>query len=1291
MTDAETRRALRRVLYHRLHWLWPVVYSSPLRTALVVVWRILLFAWLLFALMVLGLRFLVLPNVGIYHGQIEQTLSQAIGQPVSIGNIEARWQGLNPDLVLDNVVVADRQGAPAFSLEQVETVLSWSSLWRGKITLALLAFERPVLHVRRETNGRITVAGINAEGESDPAFAQWVLDQKRIRIRNATVLWEDRLRGAPPLALEDLQFGLDNKGRSHRFGLSAAPPPELAARIDIRGEINGDLGEAIEHLSGRIFVELDYADLAGWRTWVDYPIYLPQGHGAMRLWGDLAEGQGKLTADLSLEDLRVRLGRKVPELALDSLRGRLEGRYRENDWALAGSKVELLAADGTRVAPTDFHTEWKQDGQSGRISGSVGASFLDFAVLGKLAAYMPLDPHSRELLERHHPQGRISELRASWNRLGDDLERYALKANFSDLGLLAGGYFPGAKGLSGIVEFTEKGGSLSLDAGRSGISLPAVFPEPDIAFDLLRGRANWKVAGEVVDVKLERLQFEGADAAGTASGSYRHTGDGPGVIDLAASISRAEGSAVWRYMPHAVSAAARDWVRHGIVAGHAHDGKMVLKGNLADFPFRDASKGKFLITAKATGAKVDYVPGWPVIEQIDGEMSFGAGMRIVSDKANILGARLSGVVVEIPDFEAQDEILIVRGEASGPTGEFLRFIEQTPISEKIDNFTKGVTATGNGKLDLALDIPLQRPLETRLRGDYRIQNNQIRLFAGMPPMTQVNGKLALTEASISAPEISGRAFGGPFKVSIKSLDDRVTVRAGGTANVVELAEQFGLPVRDRLAGSATWKSGINIYRRKADFVIDSDLVGVSSRLPEPLAKNAASPLALRVERTVAEAGRQQFQVTLGNVLQGIFIKREDAVERAVLVLGDGDMRVPDKGVAVRIAVPRFDADAWREALEEKGAGGRAGGNVPAVDVVSIKTPSLRLLGRDYTQVDTELRPRDDGWQIAVNMQEAAGDLFWRQAGEGLLEGRLRRLVVQPAADTPGVNPTLVNSLPALSLTVDDFRIGEKALGQLELRARNEKGAWQLDTLSIRNPDGSLSGKALWVNTAGRNHTRLDFELKASDVGKLLTRLGYVDAVRRGTATLTGDLRWDGPLTGIHYPSLTGQMAVSAENGQFNKLEPGVGRLLGLISLQSLPRRLTLDFRDIFSEGLAFDSIAGKTVVTSGVMRTSEPLRINSPAAQIEIQGEADLKNETQDLQVLVRPQISSVAAIGAATLINPIVGAAALVASTVLQNPLGRIFSYRYHISGSWADPMVERVGQSVDEPSPRPIEGFRP
>ena len=303
---------VRAAAYHRLHWLWPILAKPAVARGLRWAGWLVFAAWLAFTVLVLALRFVVLPKVADYREDIERAASKAVGQPVSIGRIEARWQGLNPDLVLDDVVVADRQGMPAFSLARVEGVMSWQTLWRLRPTLKLLAFDGPVLHVRREINGKLTVAGMDAEGEGDPAFAEWVLEQKRIRIHDATIVWEDRLRKAPPLILEDLQFALDNSGRRHRFGLSAAPPAHLAARIDIRGEVRGELGDALDHLTGKLFVELDYADLAGWRAWVDYPVPLPQGRGALRVWGDLDEGAGKVTADVALEELRIRLGASCP-------------------------------------------------------------------------------------------------------------------------------------------------------------------------------------------------------------------------------------------------------------------------------------------------------------------------------------------------------------------------------------------------------------------------------------------------------------------------------------------------------------------------------------------------------------------------------------------------------------------------------------------------------------------------------------------------------------------------------------------------------------------------------------------------------------------------------------------------------------------------------------------------------------------------------------------------------------------------------------------------------------------
>lgn len=1238
-----------------------------------------LLAWLAFVVLVLALRYAVLPKIADYRAEIEQAVSRSVGLPVRLGSLAARWHGLNPDLILDAVVVADRAGVAAFTLSRVEAVLSWQSLLRGRPILDLLVFERPVLNVRRELDGRITVAGIAAEGESDPAFAEWVLEQKRIRIRNATVVWEDRQRAAPPLVLEDLHFGLDNSGRRHRFGLSAAPPSELAARVELRGEIHGDFGEAIERLSGKLFVELDYADLAGWHPWLDYPVHLPQGRGALRVWGDLDDGAGKVTADLALEDLRLRVGKTLPELDLASLRGRLEGRYKADEWSLAGRKLELQTIDGLRVAPSDFQLTWRRDPRTDTVNGEATASFLDLDALAHLASYMPLDPHSRDLLTRHRPQGRVSDLKASWTLAGETLKRYSLKAAFRQLGLLADGYFPGGGGLSGSIDVNEKSGVLLVDSAESHLSLPAVFPEPDIHLDQLRVRASWSNGNEGSDVRLEKLDFAGSDAAGSLAGRYRYNGEGPGEIDLQGRVDRAEGRAVWRYLPHAVNAGARDWVRRGIVSGRGSDGRLVLKGDLRHFPFRDPATGTFYVTAKAHDTRIDYAEGWPVIEGVDADMRFGIGMKISASRGRILGARLSGVSVEIPDFESHEERLLVHGLAQGPTGEFLSFIDQSPVAESIDRFTDGMKAAGDGSLDLRLDIPLRHPDDTKVRGDYRFQNNQLQVVAGLPTLAQVNGRLLLTENSVVAQDISGRAFGGPFKVQVKSAGDRVGVTAAGTANIAEVSRHFGWPLLNQLSGTTGWKADIGIRKRSAKVVVDSDLLGITSPLPEPLNKNATAPLPLHIERTALDGQHEQYRITLGKIAQGWIVNRQESFERGVLAVGSGELRLPDAGLAVRVGVSRLDADAWRHYLGGSDNGDGAGGGMP-ISLVSLKAAQLRLFGRDYNQAETVLKPRDDGWQIALASREAVGDILWKSAGEGWVEGSFRKLVIRPAAEGGGEpNTSAINSLPGMSLTVDDFQIGDKALGKLELKARNDKGAWRLDTLSLQNPEGGLTGKAVWVNT-GRHQTRLDFELNARDVGKLLDRLGYVETVKHGSAKLAGNLQWNGPLTTIHYPSLSGQLSLDAGKGQFNKLQPGVGKLLGLISLQSLPRRLTLDFRDIFSDGLAFDSIEGKLAVQNGTMRTVEPLRIAGPAAQIEMEGNTDLQKETQDLRVVVRPELGGLAAVGTAVLLNPVAGAAALVANTVLQKPLNRLFSYRYHVTGTWTDPQVAKAGETRPE-----------
>lgn len=1274
--------ALHRFLYYRLHALRHALGRPGVALALRIAGGLVLAGWLLFVVLVLGLRYSILPRVAEYRAEVERVASVAVGQPVQVGRLTARWRGLNPELVLDEVGILDARGVPALTLARVEGALSWSSLWRGRPVLDLLSLERPVLHVRRDAGGRLSIAGIAAEGEGDPAFAEWLLEQRRIRIHDATIVWEDVARRAPPLVLEDLQFGLDNSGRLHRFGLSAAPPAELAARLDLRGEVRGDLNEALEHYSGRLYLELAYADLAGWQPWIDYPVHLPSGRGALRAWGDLADGGGQATVDVALEDVRVRLGAALPELDLASLRGRLAGSYRQAAWSLAGQRVELLTREGIRVVPTDFQLDWRRQGDT--VNGNARANLLDLGALARLAAYLPLDARSRQLLGAYAPQGQVAELRASWGLQGETLNRYALAAGFSGLGVGAVEYFPGAHGLAGKVDLTEKGGTLQLDAGASTLSLPAVFPEPDIEFDRVKAQVDWK-NGAALDLHIKQLEFAGHDAAGSAQGSYRYSGEGPGEIDLQAKIDRARGDAVWRYMPHVVNETARHWLRRGITAGTAHDGRLVLKGNLRDFPFRDPSTGQFLVTARAEGARIDYAPGWPVIEDVAGNMAFDYGMRIDAQAGRILGTRLPGVKVSIADFDHADPQLLVRGAAEGPTGEFLKFIDRSPVAEAIDHFTDGMRAIGDGRLDLELDIPLADAQATRMRGRYHFHNNQVHIVDGLPMIGQVNGWLDLTERLIVAPGVTGRAFGGPLKVQVQSNGGKVGIDASGTASIGEVSRHFGWPLVDRLSGSTPWKAEIAIEKRNATVRVSSDLVGISSPLPDPLNKTAASRLPLRVERSSPVSGVEQYRITLGDVARGQIVRRDGRWAQGVLVVGRAEARLPEQGLAIRVAAPRIDADAWRLHLPG-GDGGAAGseGDGLALGLVQLETPLLHLFGQDFRRAEVSLQPRDAGWRIGFDAQEAGGDLLWRGKGDGWLEGRLRHLrlgdVGGKSAGAAG-SGSVIDALPGMNLVVDDLVLDAKALGRLEVRARNQGGTWLLERLDLNNPDARLSGTGQWAR-GQRPRTQLAFDLKVNNIGGLLTRLGYEDAIRDGQAALVGNLRWSGPLTALDYPSLAGEMTMHAEKGQFNKLEPGVGRLLGLLSLQSLPRRLTLDFRDLFSAGLAFDRVDSQLKVDKGIMRTVDGLTMKGPAVDVRIDGETDLAAETQDLQVLVRPEVGSLAAVGTAALVNPVAGAAALIANTVLKGPLNQLFSYRYHVTGRWADPLVAKVGQAEAAPA---------
>lgn len=1322
--------ALRRTLYHRFHRLLPCVEQPAVRSLTRFALAAATVLWFAFVLAVLVLRYAILPNIEHYRPDIERRVSAALGLSVSIGRIEASWDGVNPDLALLDVRVADAGGRPALAFSRVQTVLSWWTVPTARLQLALLAIDQPTLHLRREEDGRILVAGIPLNDDSaDSGAADWILEPGRIRIRGATLVWEDAQRGAPALLLEDVNFGLDNSGRRHRFALTALPPPELAAKLDLRGDFRGRDLERAEGWRGQLYGEFDYADLAVWQRWVDYPVALPQGRGALRAWADFADGRfQRVTADLAVRELRLRLAQNLPELDLDRLQGRLGFALGERGFSLSGKQLSLATRGGSAttaeagsdaagalppivVPATDFKLDW-QPGDGDAVAGSATASRLDLAALAALAGYLPLDVRSRILLVDYAPQGIVSELKASWRGDAQSMQAYSVTAQFAALGLSAQAYFPGFSGLSGSIELDEKGGRVSLNARKTTLDLPSVFPEPGIALDTLDAQAKWTRRDGVLDAELVRAEFAGADAAGSAHGTYRYSGEGPGTIDLAAELSRADARAIWRFMPHAVNANARHWLRDALVAGSASDARLTLKGDLAHFPFVDPAQGEFLVTARAHDVTLDYAPGWPKITGIEGKLRFaGPGMTVEAERGAILGTSVSATRAEIPDFDAPVTMLKVKGQVAGPTAEFLKFIEQSPVAGKIDRFTEDMRASGDGRLDLALELPLTLSLmdQARVTGRFQFIDNEVLVDAALPPLRQVNGVLDFSEASITVPAIDGLLFGGPVQIKGGSQSDgQVLITASGSLAVAQLRKAFDLPLFDHLAGSTSYRGEVRVKKRSSEIVVDSTLAGLSSSLPEPFNKNARDALPLRFEKISLPPGgareaRDQLRLALGaapGVLAAQIVRRRQGsdyvVERGAVAVGR-PLQLPERGLAVNVTMRKFDADFWRRVLAagKSGNGGNGGagaarsqaaGSASALSAFSLSTPELRLLGERFNDAEIAANAVGAQWQMQLASRQASGDLQWDGAGSGRLRARLKRLVLEaPAAGTDAPVPETVEELPALDVVAEDFSVGTHRFGRLELAARNEGRVWRLDRIRLANPAGSLVGSGQW-QFAGGNRTRLEFKLVAGDLGRLLERLGFPGTVRGGSAQLEGTVRWIGPPSSIDHATLSGEMNVEAARGQFLKLDPGAGKLIGLISLQSLPRRVTLDFRDVFSEGFAFDSIVGKLTMQAGVMH-SERLQIDGPAAHVLLRGDVDLVQETQHLRVNVQPELGGTAALGVA-LVNPVAGVATLLAHRILQNPLNQMFGFDYLVTGAWDDPKVERLGRSAAPAVPFPPAG---
>jgi uncharacterized protein (TIGR02099 family) len=748
----------------------------------------------------------------------------------------------------------------------------------------------------------------------------------------------------------------------------------------------------------------------------------------------------------------------------------------------------------------------------------------------------------------------------------------------------------------------------------------------------------------------------------------------------------------------------------------------------------------------ATATEPAYASPWPVLEALSGELVFDRlSMEIRNAQATTQGVKLTGVQGGIKRLDERP-VLVLEGAGRGGLVDMLRYVNASPVGGWIGNALAQSTATGQADLKLTLTVPLATPPASTVRGSVALAGSDFRLRPGTPVLSGARGRIDFSQQGFSIVGGAGKLLGGDLTIDGGLQPDgsmRFVAQGTATADGLRRSGEVGAPVLARLAsslsGQTAYRVALNLVNGKPDVLVTSNLVGLGSDLPPPLRKAADAPLALRFQTAaLAEAAttavgpaRDVLRLDLGNLLQAQYVRDVSAGSPRVLRGGIGVMepaQLPASGVAATLNLTSVNLGDWQRlgdgvvALPGTAAGGETNTTVSASagylpTSIGLRAQEVQIGSRRLNQVSAKVAMEGSLWRVNLESEQASGTIEYRPprtvpaaaavngdggaaGAAGRIYARLTRLSL-PKEDTSDVETLLdqpPQSVPALDIVVDDLVLRGKRLGRMELDAVNRAGAreWRLTRLALTTPEARLTASGNWAAVPGVAGTpagasaapttvrrvTLNFNLELGNGGALIERLGFGKLVKGGKGGLSGQIAWDGSPLSMDYPSLTGQINLSVAAGQFLKADPGMGRLLGVLSLQALPRRFVLDFRDVFQQGFAFDDISGDLQIAKGVAQTNN-LRMRGVQAAVLMEGKADIEQETQDLRVIVVPEIDAGTASLAYAAINPAIGLGAFLAQTLFSKPLIAASTREFRITGSWAEPKVDKVERGLTDTVP--------
>lgn len=1252
---------------------------------------------------------LMTPVLNKHLPDIERWASTLLQTPVSIGKANVSWYKYQPGIRLKSVTILGKDAKdPLLQVDAIRVFFSIpQSLWQHKLVPSGIMISGTSINLNQSSTGDFSVQGFPSlskvsgqpfQHETKFSDVMGLLSMQSHLILNDIDIRYTGFTGQKRfVTLYNLTFR--NNDTAHYIDGQAVLHQQIPTELTLAVRWQGKQYDPAQ-IKADVYLYASGLSLKQWMegySWNNWEVR--RGLASAKIWGTWEDGGlKKLQSLLQIYGLELYAQSDKKIHTINRLSGNVGIKHEGADYVIAGEDIFIDLP--SRLWPaTQFYLSLTRTAEGKLIPKILTLGYLS---LDDMQTFLPkstpwMSETLRKKLTEFHLKGSLENVSIHFSENWQDWRKLSLETQFHQIGFLPAPHLPGVNNLSGQLIWNGNQADLRFNSQRMSLQYDDIFEQP-INIDQLLGDAKLQIdQNDGWILNLASIQMINDEMKLKLNGKVTSQSNASPIADIIANFSLQNASHASRYLPiRWFDTSFIQWMKEAFISGEMTEVQVNVKGTLDEFPY-DHQNGSFSAEGKVNNFHLHYAPEWPDLQHIYGKLAFvGRKMTLAVDKAQILNIPIEQVHGEILDVGGQSaQILQIRsGKIQTDFSEGLAFLTHSPLKATIGKMFADMKLKGLISLTLGLTVPFATPEKTSVLGDIHFDDAHMQLPSWDLALSHLKGDLHFTEATTEATRITGELFDKPIEFSLHSIQDKkapAMVRASlkNQLQIADLETWLKIPFSKVLQGGAYVDTDIDLsLTEPMQIHLRSNLVGVTVKLPEQYGKGANESRDFMADIIVAERKPLRIKLDYGKSLNAALVVTQNKdrfnLFSADLHLGNGSAEWPkDHGLYITGHFDQLDWEKIKSYIDQYSSKETSGIVLREIDVEADK---IELEGHQFKQVNLHVMPEATAWKIEISSPTITGDIQTPKnfSKQGLISARFQHFNLSSTAENKVSAPTTLHTArwPAISFVAEQVSYNDMSLGQVAFKTVTTKQGLSIQSLHIFSSRLTLQAEGDWSHGIKKNQaTHLVGSAYSEHVSDLLSSLGYNASnfiSHRGHINF--NLGWQGTPFAPSVGSMNGRVSISLGKGRIVDVgESGakmdIGRMLSIFSLQTIPRRLSLDFSDLFQKGYSFDSVNGDFTFRNGDAYTNN-FTFNGPVASVAINGRIGFKEKDYDFTLSVTPHVTSSIPVAATLLTawNPIVGIAALAANTVITPAISQATTHYYEVKGSWSNPVWKEI-----------------